>query len=162
MIATRPPGSASHAPPTPGPRRERGVTLMELLLVVIIISVMAAISIPSYRSYVRRTQRTDATVTLLKIASQQEEFYLQSDTYAGTAVLSDAPPAGLGIAGTERGLYTVSIPVANALSFRAQAVPAAGSPQADDDLCQIFTVNEQGVRTAADGGGTDTTSQCWK
>jgi type IV pilus assembly protein PilE len=54
--------------------RERGVTLLELMAVVVIIGILASIAIPSYRSYLLRAQRTGGTAALLRIAAAQEKF----------------------------------------------------------------------------------------
>ena len=143
--------------------RARGVTLIELMIVVIILSVLAAIAFPSYRSYVIRTNRSEATAALLNLRSNQERFYLQNNSYADTAELTTAPPAGLGMsATTEGGRYTLSIVDGDAVQFSAQAVPATGGGQTEDDACQTFTINNLGVRTAANGGGTDNTAECWR
>ncbi|HSN70371.1 MAG TPA: type IV pilin protein [Steroidobacteraceae bacterium] len=143
--------------------RMRGVTLLELMIVVIILSILAAIAFPSYRSYVMRTNRTEATAALLNIASNQERFYLQNNTYATNAQLPTAPPNGLGIpTTTEGGRYTLSITAANAAGFTAQAVPATGGGQTADTACQAFTINAQGIRAATKGGGGDNTAECWR
>jgi type IV pilus assembly protein PilE len=146
------------------PAPQCGVTLIELIVVTVIIAIIAAFAIPSYRQYVIRTNRTEATAALMRIASQQEKFYLQNNTYANTGVLATAPPAGLGIATTtEGGRYTLSIDGgANAVSFTARAVPAAGGGQTVDTACQVFTINNQGVRAALNSGAADNTQECWR
>ena len=70
--------------------RERGVTLLELMAVIVIIGILASIAIPSYRTYLLRAQRTDATAALLRAAAAQEKCYLQNNRYATNAEL----PAG--------------------------------------------------------------------
>jgi len=62
--------------------RQRGVTLIELVVVMIIVGILTAIAVPSYRSYVLRSQRSDAKDALLALATQQEKHYLQCNTYA--------------------------------------------------------------------------------
>jgi type IV pilus assembly protein PilE len=62
--------------PTHKSRLQRGVTLLELLIVVAIISMIAAIAYPSYTRYVVNTKRTAATTTLLQIADRQQQFSL--------------------------------------------------------------------------------------
>jgi len=148
-------------------RKSAGVTLLELMIVIVIVAVLASIAIPSYRNYVIRAQRTDATSGLLRLATQQEKFYLQNNRYAANAELAIAPPNGLGVAGTENGWYALSIDAPSAACplvscFVARAAPAAGSPQAVDADCQGFAVNERGVRTATNSGGVDNTATCWR
>lgn len=141
----------------------RGVTLMELLTVVMIVGILAAVAVPSYRSYVVRAQRTDATAALLRVAAAQEKFYLQNNRYATNAELAVAPPGGLGIPSTERGFYQLSTASTNsAVDFTATAQPIAGGAQASDTRCATFTINEQGRRTAQTSAAADNTTLCWK
>lgn len=132
---------------------ESGVTLLELVVVIVIVGILAAIAVPSYRQFVIRSQRVDATSGLLRLATAQEKFYLQNNTYATNAQRAVAPPNGLGIAGTENGWYTLTITAASAAGFTATAVPVAGGPQAAD-ACQLFQVDDRGVKTA-------TSPDCW-
>ena len=64
-------------------KTNRGFTLIEAMVVVVIIAIMASIGIPSYRQYMMRAQRADGTGALLRMASAQEKFYLQNNRYAG-------------------------------------------------------------------------------
>lgn len=134
-------------------KTQAGMTLIELIVVMVIIGILAAIAIPSYRQYVIRSQRVDATSGLLRLATAQEKFYLQNNTYATQAQIATAPPGGLGIAGTEHGWYTLAITASSAAGFTATAVPVAGGPQASD-ACQLFQVDDRGVKTA-------TIPKCW-
>ncbi len=59
----------------------RGVTLLELMIVVVIISILTAIAYPNYRQYATRAKRTEAKAALLQIATNQERFYLHNNTY---------------------------------------------------------------------------------
>ncbi len=144
----------------------RGVTLIELMVVIVVVAILASIAVPSYRSYVLRAQRSDATTALLRVRTAQEKFFLQNNAYADDADLSVAPPNGLGIDGTtEQGHYQLTLETpdpdrAGIVSFRVTATATGG--QTEDDACQSFTVNELGERTASDGGGTDNTTACWR
>jgi len=143
--------------------RERGVTLLELMAVVVIIGILASIAIPSYRTYLLRTQRTDATAALLRTAAAQEKFYLQNNRYATNDELDDAPPAGLGIPATEHGYYTVTLAsVDNTLDFTATATAKSDGAQAKDSQCVTFTINQTGTRTALDKSNADSTGNCWR
>jgi type IV pilus assembly protein PilE len=140
----------------------RGFTLIELMITILVIGVLAAIAIPSYRSYLLRAQRSDATAALLRIATSQEKYFLQYNTYA--TQLTGAPPAGLNLVATsDHGKYNLAIQGgAGVNGFTAQATPAAGGGQTDDTKCVTFTVNQSGVRTALDSGGADNTQECWR
>ena len=134
--------------------KSRGVTLIELVVVVSIIGLLAAIAVPSYRQYVLRANRAEAKGALLNLAAAQEKFYLQNNTYATNSLLATAAPAGLGLtATTEKGYYTLAIANgANAAGFSATAT-AAGS-QAADSRCASFTIDQTGARSA-------TNTDCW-
>lgn len=134
--------------------RITGVTLIELMIVIVVVGILASIAVPSYRSYVLRSHRVEAKTALLNLAAAQEKFYLQNNTYAVNNLLDDAPPAGLGLsATTENGYYAIAIGAADAAGYTATAT-AAGS-QAADTRCATFTITQAGTKTA-------TSNDCWK
>ncbi len=135
-------------------RRMRGMSLIELMVVMVIVAIMGMIAIPAYRGYVLRAQRVDATSTLLRVAANQERFYLQNNTYTNNLVAVGVDGTGI----TDKGLYAIDIPVANAQTFTIRAVPAAGSPMTEDADCQTFTLTAQGVRATAPSPVDD----CWQ
>jgi type IV pilus assembly protein PilE len=138
--------------------RARGVTLVELMVVVAVLAVIASIAVPSYRGYMRRAQRADATAALLQVRSAQEKFFLQNGRYATADEFDNAKEdGGLGFSGTsEHGHYTVDLPNATATTFTARAQATGG--QAADSQCQTFTIDQGGVRTSTPNGITT----CWK
>ena len=130
-----------------------GMTLIELMVVVVLIAVLASIAVPGYRQHLLRTHRTEAKRALLDISAAQERFYLQNDSYAGPSGLTTSPPAGLGIpAVTENGHYAVAITDGDANAFSATATAQGG--QADDTRCATFAIDQAGERTATSAG-------CW-
>lgn len=143
-------------------RVQAGFTLIELMIALVVVAILAAVAVPSYRQNVTRSQRTDATESLLRLATAQEKFYLQNNRYADNDEMDDAPPAGLGITGSGNGWYTLSVVAADATTFTVRAVPAAGGRQANDTACARFEVDDRGVRTALDSGGDDNTAECWR
>jgi type IV pilus assembly protein PilE len=131
----------------------RGLTLIELMVVVLIVTVLGTIAVPGYRQYVLRTNRTEAKRTLLDVAAAQERFYLQNDRYAGPSALETAPPAGLGIPRTtENSHYAIAINAGDANAFSATATAQGG--QAQDARCASFTIDQAGAKTA-------TNADCW-
>ena len=63
-------------------RALRGFSLIELLVVVVIVAILGLVAIPSYRQYNIRAQRTEAKTALLRLAANQERFYLQNNSYS--------------------------------------------------------------------------------
>jgi len=145
--------------------RQRGMTLIELVVVIMIVGILAAVAIPSYRSYVLRSQRSDAKDALLVIATAQEKHYLQCNSYAtGIAAATDCVAGDLqGTADSKNGWYSITLPMAgDATAFSVTITADAGDSQAQDLECQSFTVTSAGVRTADDDGGNDNTAECWR
>jgi len=137
-------------------RRMAGVTLLELMAVVMVIGVLGIIALPSYRQYVMRAQRTEAKTALLRLQTNQERFYLANRTYGGTANLAALGfPTGL----TENGAYQLTIAGADATTYTATATPVAGAriDMTQDAMCTTLSVTAQGVKTAT---GSNPTS-CW-
>lgn len=131
-----------------------GVTLLELMAVVMIIGVLGMLAVPSYRQYLIRSQRAEAKSALLQLASNQERFYLTNRTY-GTDVTVLGFPGGI----SERGTYTIAVAAADATGYTATATPRAGADidMTVDDRCTSFTITSQGARTAT---GADA-ANCW-
>lgn len=132
-----------------------GYSLMELLVTVSIITIVTSIALPSYQSHVMRSHRGDAMAALMRIAGQQEKFYLQNNTYSSSLVDLDTE-------NTENGYYTLQIVNADATTFTARASAKSGGPQENDEDCQTFEIDATGNRTSANGGGADTTTACWR
>lgn len=142
-------------------RHSRGITLIELMVVVVIIAILAFISVPSYRHYMLRANRTDAMTTLLQIHVAQERFFLQNNRYATSLdEVTAAPPGGLGISlgagnATTGGFYVISLPVATNTSYTAQAAATGGQAE-DIAACRTFSINHQGTKAPAASDG------CWR
>ncbi len=135
----------------------QGVTLVELLIVVVIIGVLGMVAIPSYRQYSIRAQRTEAKTALLQLATNQARFYLQNNTYTNNLAALGFP-AGT----TSKGVYTLAVPVANANAYQATAVPTPGGGlngknMTVDTDCALFSIDARGVQAAA----PDPNTSCW-
>lgn len=147
-------------------KRVGGITLIELMIVVVVVSILAAIAVPSYRAYLIRAQRSDARAALVKIQAAQERFLLQQNRYAEDDELTTAPPGGLGqLRETENGFYSIRIDAGAgdpSTTYVLVATPVAGRGQQDDDKCAEFSIDQSGIKRAENAGGTETTRDCWR
>lgn len=145
-------------------RRERGATLIELVVVAAVIAILSMVAIPSYRSHLLRTHRIEARAALLALAVAQEKFHLACHRYAAELDPEQEPDcddARLDFpTRTERGFYTVRITSADAGSWTAESLPR-GEPQAGDSACQSFVLESSGQRRARDAEGEDNALVCW-
>lgn len=131
-------------------RHEHGYSLVELLIVLGVVALLAAIAYPSYRAQVMKSQRIDGKIFLLEIADRQERFYSDRGTY--TTDISD-----LGFANTTSpdGHYTVAITddPSNDITITYQITATPQGNQADD-TCSSYTVDSLGTRSSSPAG-------CW-
>lgn len=141
--------------------RARGVTLIELIVVMLILSVLSTIAVSSYRNYVLRANRTDAKQALLRIQVGEEKYFLQRNTYTTNIVDPMTPaPGGLGMGSntTAGGYYTLAVvgdAAGIATSYIATAT-ATGGQTKDNAACLTLSINDRGAKTPAESTG------CWK
>lgn len=136
-----------------------GFSLIELMVAVAIVGFLAAVAYPSYTGFVREARRGEAMKELYKYANLQEQFFLDNNTY--TATIGALEGTTDTTFTTESGLYSISAAAPTTSTFTLTATPVSSASQADDSDCQSFTINQAGTRTAANSGGTDTTTTCW-
>jgi type IV pilus assembly protein PilE len=126
---------------------QRGVSLIELMVVIVILAVLVSFAASAFIDYRRRAHRTLATSALAEIAMNQSNFFLTNNTFA-----ADFDVLGYPGGVTHDGVYLlefVGTPDVNGFTVRARPAPGGGSngiDQSRDDDCQWFTLNARNVR----------------
>ncbi|GGW52968.1 type IV pilin protein [Alishewanella tabrizica] len=131
--------------------RMQGLSLIELLVVVVLVGILSSIVYPSYQQYVLRSYRAEAMSNLLEIANRQEQRLLDAGEYSSDLTLLGIP-TGFSVSGRYR--FRVDLSNDNqayTLEMRAQG------PQQKDAECLQFTINQLGQRNA----GLAESVSCW-
>ncbi|MEO7775718.1 MAG: type IV pilin protein [Steroidobacteraceae bacterium] len=134
--------------------RSRGFTLVELLIVMVIVAILSAIAIPSYRQHVLKVKRADAQTALTGWAQRLERCYTRYNRYTGFPA-SDLV-CTFTTADTADGTYRITLDTPSAQTFTLTATPLGY--QLEDTRCNVMTINQAGQQTAS---GTDGNTKCW-
>ncbi|MGQ0443058.1 MAG: type IV pilin protein [Methylophilaceae bacterium] len=125
---------------------QKGFTLIEIMIVVVIIGILASIALPAYTDYVRRARATEATGALADMRIRMEQFFQDNRTYLGG-------PCGAP-AGTNLAFFGFACSAAPTATTYTLAATGAG-----DMAAYSYTIDQDNTRTSttADGGG----GNCW-
>lgn len=140
-------------------RRVAGFSLVELMVVLTIMAILAAIAIPAYNRYGFRARRPDAQKLLLAIANAEERYYALHNVYADLATIGYSATT---TATSDAGYYTASVNVTASGAFPGQAYVATATPlfsgPQNKDVCGALTLSNTGVKAplTATANGT-----CW-
>jgi len=134
--------------------RARGFTLVELMIVVAIVAIIAAIAIPSYQRSVMRGNRNAAESLMLDMAAAQERFLVDNRNYATSA--SQLGYASSTYPNNVSANYSIAVSSSSGAppSFTITATPQSGSQQANDTTCGTLTLTSAGTKQP--------TNQCWQ
>ncbi|PZO16181.1 MAG: pilus assembly protein PilE [Burkholderiales bacterium] len=159
---------------TPSTRRQRGFTLVELMIVVAIVGILSALAYPSYQTYVQKTRRVAAAGCLMELAQWMERNYTTCLRYDRTGT---APACGTAVANAQLPALNCRNELNNSYTFQftaavapatnpaqaAYALEAApGAIQAGDTRCATLTLNQAGVKGATGTDSATAANSCWR
>lgn len=136
-------------------KKMRGFTLIEVMIVVVIIGILAAIAYPSYQEHVRKSKRADAQASLMELSQFMERYYSANGKYRTAA---NAAPT-LPFASTPRSggaaNYNLALSAISDFGYTLTATPAGSMA---GDSCGNLTLTHTGVKGSSAGNAAD----CWR
>lgn len=137
------------------PRRARGFTLVELMVVVVIAGIISAVAYPAYTKQVLRGKRADAQTVMMQAAQFMQRWYSAKNTYELDENklpddLKKAPQQSP--EGKEN--YKIELTEADRNTYELTA-----TPQFSDSLCGNLILNDKGQKKVS---GTGTVAECWR
>ena len=131
-------------------QRQSGFTLIELMVTVAIVAILAAVAIPNYSDYVRRSQIQEATSNLLAMRTKMELYFQDNRKYTGACAPGTVAP----LPGTPPGTlknFTISCPTLSDGPPMAYTIQADGA----DNMAGItFTIDQANVRATTVAAGS--------
>ena len=147
----------------------KGFTLIELMFVVVIIGILAAIALPSYQQYITRTKRVEAEGILLELSSWMERYYTETGRYDYNRHDNDKPVELPFKTSPEQGttIYTIDLsPPPDEMEFTLTATPVPSKQ--DDPNCGEISIDQAGVKCILNKAACsnvaaqqDAVNKCW-
>ena len=133
---------------------QKGLTLIEVLIVMVVVAILAAIAVPSYTQYILRGHRAEARAQLMSIAQWQERFRTENNRFAAAA---NVPASLTSLPSSNATRYVITVNTAADGSTYTLTATRAGSQSSD--ACGDLTLTNTGARGIANS--TRTVAECW-
>jgi type IV pilus assembly protein PilE len=142
--------------------RISGFSLIELMVVIAVVGIIAAIAMPSYQQHIQKTRRVDAKTELTRLAALEEQFYARKNQYSDN--LNDVLNVAAGTYGTyvtaNGGYYSITLSKPNGSNERYLITAQAQGAQLKDDNCEKLTLDNFGEKLSYDDNNAASTG-CW-
>ena len=170
----------ANAPGSKRQGRQRGFTLIELMIVVVIVAILAVIALPSYTLFVNRAQRATGKAQLLALAQQEESYFSDRKSYAPISLITSLPgnfgylssDGTMAASASSSSIYRLSVVQLSPGGSVGSACTGTGTPaydylilasplntQAGDTRCMTLCLASTGDKGAT---GTDGPQTCWQ
>lgn len=132
---------------------EKGFTLIEMLITVAIAAILAAVAMPAYTDYVKRSRISQATNNLASMRVKLEQYYQDNRTFVGACASNTVAPL------PSNDDFTYSCPILTATSYTVQATGIATGPM-NGFAYTIDEANNKATTSVPSGWGSPPLS-CW-
>ena len=139
-------------------RRQKGFTLIELMVTVAIIGIIAGIAYPSYLKSMQKGRRADAKAAITQASQALERCYSTYGVYnSGSCPEVSALTTGFQ---SSKGYYTVS-GTETGTNYTVSATAVSSGPQAKDTGCTVMSLKDSGTQTSGSTSSTTDSGSCW-
>lgn len=141
--------------------RDKGFTLIEVMIVVAVLGILAGVAYPSYRSYIARAARAEVRALMLDIAQKQERYYSSNNSYLAISAPPTAAPSGwvnfTGATSMSGRKYNVSVALSGGgTGYTITGAPANGY---SETTCGTYTLTHTNAR--GNSGNSRPSAECW-
>jgi type IV pilus assembly protein PilE len=143
--------------------KQRGFTLIELMIAMVVIAILAAIGYPSYLEYVNRGKRAEGKSALLRAAQQMERFYSLNNCYpTNTATCGNAGSSATALTAARINSFSGDSAAASShtisVTTNAQDFTLTATPSYTDTKCGNLTLTNTNAKGES---GTESVQTCW-
>lgn len=133
-------------------KSNKGFTLMEVMIVVAIVGILAAVALPAYNDYLMRGRLAEAFGELAGARAKLEQYFLDNRTYVGACAAGTVAPLPTGR------FFTYTCPTLGAATYTVQAAGVA----AEGTGGFTYTINQANARaTTSVPSGWTANATCW-
>jgi type IV pilus assembly protein PilE len=130
-------------------RNNKGFTLVELMITVLVVGILASIAFPSYKEYMRKSKRAEARSALMQASMNMERYFSSNNIYSGATAGTVFPSS------SASNNYSISIASVDDQTYSLVATPLQGQA---DDPCGKLLLNQAGQKSVT---GTLSSDKCW-
>lgn len=146
---------------SPTRRRQAGVTLLELMIVIVIVAILSAIAFNSYQKQIRKSRRANAESDLVELTQFMERNFTNCNRYdmmsgsvLGTCNTATALPFSQSPKDSSTKHYDLTV-TAGVLTYTLTATPRSATGQ-NEDPCGTLSIAHTGAKSVSTGQ-----AGCW-